>query len=897
MQTSDKLEGGADPECRDPSIDAEEDSVKPSKGDAGNGREVPKNKDAAQAAVGVPSGPTGSSPPETNSKQSEVDEPEKLENGRNPSQRSPAINPGGDGKAELSDQLRSPIGSQTQEQVGRQADHSGRSTSGDECEEPSKAQVRVIDARNSLTERAETDQDGETFAAAPSALSDHAVDTDPARRKSGTPNAANGANEEPLSPGSAHQEPLAHEKAGKLIHVKKAGLPGSEVPETRIADQLKLAPPVRNTDSGKSERVSEPEQHNLESDYEATEVSSSFKSPTANSSGAAAQTVASSKDASAGLQQEGSRNEQTDVNCPGFSGEQSASEDSAARFDILGNAASDNLAMHSDAFSDQKFDGISARISQSDDEESGDAFENLTENDEFAAIQSPGASVALTNEDDQCVSADCGSHSSPIADARHSDVTEEPPKTRESAGAQAEDNSRRGRRIAARILAAGTLASACIFASEQFGATAWLIESTQKIQAQYSLPLPNSSVRSGDELGSSIEFIGGGEGWAVAFESDSNRKPVDDLDSKFRVDEGIGRKPTVDRLIGNADSSTEYSAISDGEAALMSPAGRSNSERTDASISESSKIDGGRPAPSDNHSLGGASGTATIKNEPELASSGAENPEDTRAFELDAAIIERNIYDATQEQAASAFGSSVARSPYEQAFSETADDIEEGLVGPLKVGSLWNVSDNGRSGKPTGSAQQSAFSEGNQSIPSKYSASPLSDQIASLHLIPDASDEPANAAVNSPILDKWDGPSSADLNSLRSELDSEFAKINSRLDLMYERFDLLIAGHEPGSAFLGESKVSAAPASESHDDANVANKMNCQHSTGRSGQNCETSSRANKGSQPYLIATAQHSADGEFVMPEQGYGVVLDVLKDGAGGWLLVMENATLRLD
>ena len=889
MQTSDKLEGGADPECRDPSIDAEEDSVKPSKGDAGNGREVPKNKDAAQAAVGVPSGPTGSSPPETNSKQSEVDEPEKLENGRNPSQRSPAINPGGDGKAELSDQLKSPIGSQNQEQAGQHDTHSGGSTSREECEERGKAPVRVIDADNSLTERSMTDQDGETLAAVSSALSGHGADTATARKKSGTPNAANGANKEPLSPGLAHQEPLVHEEAGKLIHVKKADLPGSEVPETDTPDQSKLAPPVRNADSGKSERVSEPEQHNLESGHEATEISNSLKSSAANSSILTEQTAASSEGASANLQQDGSQSEQTD--------EQSGLNVSAVERDPFGNNTSDNLAMHSDAFSDQKFDGISARIAQRDGEEVGGAFEDRTEDDDFAAIQSLGASIEATDEDYHCVSADVRGHSLPSADARHSDVTEEPPKTREPAGAQAEDNSRRGRRIAARILAVGTLASACIFASEQFGATAWLIEAAQKIQAQYSLPLPNLSVRPRGDLGSSIEFIGGGEERAVAFEPDSNRKPVDGLDSKFRVDQGIGSTPTVDRLIGNADGSTEYSAMSDGEAAPMSPVGRSNSERTDASILDSFKIDGGRPAPSDNHSLGGASGTATIKNEPELASSGAENPEDTRAFELDAAVIERNIYDATQKQAASAFGSSVARSPDEQAFSETAEDIEEGLEGSLNIGTLQNVSDNGRSGKPTGSAQQSAFSEGNQSIPSKYSASPLSDQIASLHLILDASGEPANATVNSSILDKWDGPSSADLNSFRSELDSEFAKINSKLDLMYDRFDLLIAGREPGSAFLGESKVSDAPIFESQNDANAASDVNCQHSRGRSGQNCEASSRADKGSQPYLIATAQHAEDGEFVMPEQEYGVVLDVLKDGAGGWLLVMENATLRLD
>ena len=889
MQTSDKLESGADPKFRDPGIDAEGDSVKPSRGDAGNGREVPKNKDAAQAAIGVPSVLPGSCPPETNSKQSEVNEPKKLKRTRNPSQRSPAINLGGNGQAELADQLKSPIGSRTQEQVGRQADHSGRSSSGDECEEPSKAPVQAIDAHNSLTERAETDQDGETLAAVPSALSDHGADSATVRKKSDTPNAANGANEEPPPPASAHQEPPAHEEAGKLIHVKKADLPGREVPETGIAHQPKLAPPARNIGSGKSERVSGPEQHNLESGHEATEISSSIKSPAANSSGSTEQVIASSEDASAGLQQEVSLSEQAD--------EQSSSEVPAVECDPFGNDASDNVAVQSDVSRGQRPGGILARIEQKDDEEVGGAFEDRTEDDDFAVIQSPGASVALTNEDDQCVSADCGSHSSPIADAGNSDILEETPEMQDPAVAQAGDNSRRGRRIAARILAAGTLASACIFAFKQFGATAWLIETAQKIQAQYSLPLPSSSVRPEDDLESSIEFIGDGEGWAVAFESDSNRKPVDDLDSKFRVDNDIGSAPATDQLIGNADGSTEYSAIPDDKAAPMSPAGRSNSERTDASISESSKIDGGCHAPSDNQSPDGASGTATVETEPELASSGAENPENMRAFELDVAVIERNLYDATQLQAASAFGSSVARPPVEQVLSETADDIEEGLVDPLKVGSLRNVSDNGMSGKPTESVQQSALSEGNQSIPSKYSALSLPNDIESLPLIPDASGKPANAAVESSIFDQRDDLSSADLNLLRSELDSEFAKINSRLDLMYERFDLLIAGHEPGSAFLGESKVSDTPVFESQNDTNAASEVNCQHSRGRSGQNCEASSRADKGSQPYFIATAQHAADGEFVMPEQGYGVMLDVLKDGAGGWLLVMENATLRLD
>ena len=874
MQTSDKFQGVADPKFRDPGIDAEGDSEKPSKSGAGNRREARKNKDRAQAADGVLSGPPGLKPPETNSKQSEVDEPKKFEQGRNPSQRSPAIKP--------------PIESQTQEQVGRQAAHSGRSTSGDECEHPGKTAVRVIDADNSLTERSVTDQDGETLEAV-SSVSDHGADTATVRKKSGTPNIANGANEETLSPASAHQEPPTHEEADELVHVKKANLPGSEVPETRIADQPKLAPPVRNTDSGKSERVSELERHNLESGDEATETSSSIKSLAANSSGSAEQAAARSEDASAGLREEASRSEQADA--------QSGSEVPAVGCDPFGNNTSDNLAMHSDAFSDQKFDGISATISQRDDKEPGDAFENLTENAELAAIQSHGASIEATDEDDRCLTAACGSHSSSIADARNSDVEEESPQTREQAGGQAGDNSRRTRRLAARILAAGTLASACIFASEQFGATAWLIETAQKIQAQYSLQLPNSSVRSGDGLGSSIEFVGDGEGWAVAFEPDSNRESADDLDLALPVNNDIGKAPATDRLIGNADLSPEYLEMPDGEAASISPAVHSNSKRTDDSILESSKIDDRRNALSENQLPEGVNRVVMVENGAALASAGIANSEETRGFEIDAAVVEQTADTAVQLHAASASSSRVARSPEEQAFSETTDDIEEGLEGSLNLETLQNVSNNGMSGKTMESAQQSAFSVGNQNIPSKYSASPLSDEIASLHLIPDASGQPANATVNSSILHKLDGPSSANLSSLRSELDSELAKINSRLDLMYERFDLLIAVNEPGSAHLGDSKGSAAPVFESQNDANAANDVNCQHSTGRPDQNCEASSRSGKGSQPYLIATAQHAADGEFVMPEQGYGVVLDVLKDGAGGWLLVMENATLRLD
>ena len=89
MQTTDNLEGGAAPEFRETGIDAEMGKAKPSKGDIGNGREVPENKDSAQDAAGVQDGPPGSSPPESNSKRSEIDESEELERGLNQSRGSP----------------------------------------------------------------------------------------------------------------------------------------------------------------------------------------------------------------------------------------------------------------------------------------------------------------------------------------------------------------------------------------------------------------------------------------------------------------------------------------------------------------------------------------------------------------------------------------------------------------------------------------------------------------------------------------------------------------------------------------------------------------------------------------------------------------------------------------
>ena len=493
------------------------------------------------------------------------------------------------------------------------------------------------------------------------------------------------------------------------------------------------------------------------------------------------------------------------------------------------------------------------------------------------------------------MSMDFGSHSSLSANAGNSDIQEETPKMREPVGARAGDNSRRGRRAAARILAVGTLASACIFASKQFGATTWLIENAQKIQTRYSLPLLNSSDdQPSDDPESSIAFIGDGEGRTVAFESENDQETVDDLGPALRIDEGIGSALAGDQAVGIADSSTEFLAMLVGEIASTRTVDWTISEGADASALESSKIDGMRTAPSENQSSG-ASGMATVETEPEVASSGAANPENMRAFKLDAAVVERNADAAIQLHAASASGSRVAQPSDEQAFFEAADDIERGLGDPLEVGILQNIFGNGMSGKPRESAQQVSLSGDNRSSPSENSASPLSDEIASIDPIPDASVEAATAGGS--ISDQGDYPNSADLNSLRSELESEFAEIHSRFDLMAARFDLLFAGHESGPALRGETEASGAPVFESHDDANVAIEINCQHSPDRSRQNCEAGSRAGKSSQPYLIATAPNAAGGEFAMPELGYGIVLDVLKDSAGGWLIVMENATLRLD
>ena len=921
MQTTDNLEGGAAPEFRETGIDAEMGKAKPSKGDIGNGREVPENKDSAQDAAGVQDGPPGSSPPESNSKRSEIDESEELERGLNQSRGSPAIKSGDDGQAEFSDQLRSPFGSQTREQAGRQAAHSGGSTSGEECEESGKARVQAVDANHSLAESAETDQDGETPAAVSSALSNDDADTAPVRKGSGNPNAANGASKERPSPESMHQEPLAHEEACKLIHGKKADLPESEVSETGIAAQPELAPPNQDNCSQKSERVSEPKQKNLESGLEATETSGSLKSPAANSSDPAEQAAVNNEDAPIGPQQGGSGSEQTDG--------QSGSEVLDSERDGSGSDVQDDRAAHSITFSEQRFDAIAERVARRDDEEVGSKLEDLTDVDEFAAIQNPGASfaardgdavdgtledptedsdfaaiqspgaaLATAGEGDQCVSMDFGSHSSLSANVGNSDIQKETPKIQEPAGGQVGDNSRRGRRAAARILAAGALASACIFASKQFGATAWLNENAQKIRAQYSLPLPNSSDQPSDGPESSIGFIGDGEGRSVEVEigPDSYRESVGDFDSVLRITEGPGSMPAVDQEIGNVGTGPEYSAMSDGEAASTRTADWTISEGTDASALEPSKIGGIRNAPSEIRSLDGARGTATIKTESELASAGAANPEDLRVFKLDAAVVERNADGAIQLHAASASGSRVAQSSDDgQAFSEEAGDIEEGRGRPLEVGILQNISGNGMSGKPRESAQQVSLSGDNRSSPSENSASPLSDEIASIDPIPDASVEAATA--DGSIFDHGDYPNSANLNSLRSELESEFAEIHSRFDFMAARFDLLFAGHESGPALRGETEASGAPVFESHDDANVASEMNCQHSPDRSRQNCEAGSRAGKSSQPYLIATAPNAADGEFAMPELGYGVVLDVLKDSAGGWLIVMENATLRLD
>ena len=918
MQATDNLEGIAGPEFRETGINAEMGKAEPSKGDIGNGREVPKNKDSAQDAADVQGGPPGSNPPGNNSRQSEIDESEELERGLNQSRGSPAIKSGDDGQAEFSDQLRSPFGSQTQEQAGRQAAHSGGSTSGEECEESGKARVQAVDANHSLAESAETDQDGETPAAVSSALSNDGADTALLRKGSGNPNAANGASKERPSPESMHQEPLAHEETCKLIRGKKADLPGSKVPETSIAAQPKLAPPDQDNCSQKSERVSEPKQKNLESGLEATETSSSLKSLSANSSGPAEQVAVNNEDAPIGPQQGGSGSEQT--------GEQSGSEVLDSERDGSGSDVQDDRAAHSITFSEQRFDAIAERVARRDDEEVGSKLEDLTDVDEFAAIQnpgaafaardgdavdgtledptedgdfaaiqSPGAALATTGEGDQCVSMDFGSHSSPSANAGNSDIQEETPKMREPVGAPAGDNSRPGRRVAARILAAGALASACIFASKQFGATAWLIENAQKIQTRYSLPLPNSSFQPSGDPGSSIAFIDDGEGRTVAFESENDQETVGDLGPALRIDEGIGSALAGDQAVGIADSSTEFLAMPVGEIASIRPAYRSKSEKTNASTLEPFVIDGMRTAPSENHTSGGANRIATIEIEPEMASSGAANPEDMRTFKLDAAVVERNADAAIQLHAASASGSKVAQSSDGQAFSATAGDNEEGTGSPLEVGVPHNLPDNGMSGKPTDLARQVSLSGDNRNGPSENSASPLSGEIASIDSIPDASVEAATAGGS--IFDHEDYPNSADLNSLRSELESELAELHSRLDLMAARFDLLLEGHESGPALRGGTKASGAPAFESQDDANVASEMDCQHSPDRSRQNCEAGSRTGKNSQPYLIATASNAAGGEFAMPELGYGVVLDVLKDSAGGWLIVMENATLRLD
>ena len=716
-----------------------------------------------------------------------------------------------------------------------------------------------------------------------------------------------------------HQEPVEHEETCRLIRGKKADLPGSEVPETGIAAQPKLAPPDQDNCSEKSERVAEPKQSNLESGLEATETSSSLKSPAANSSGPAEQAAANSEDAPVGLRQEGSGSGQTDG--------QSGSEVLDSERDGSGSDVQDDRAAHSITFSEQRFDAIAERVARRDDEEVGSKLEDLTDVDEFAAIQNPGASfaardgnavdgtledptedgdfaaiqspcaaLAITGVGDQCVSMDFGGHSSLSVNAGNSDIQEEAPKMREPVGAPAGDNSRRGRRAAARILAAGALASACIFASKQFGATAWLIENAQKIQTRYSLPSPNSSIQPSDDPESSIAFIGDGEGRTVAFESENDQETVGDLGPALRIDEGIGSALAGDQAVGIAGSSTEFLAMPVGEIASTRPADPSSSERTDASTLEPPVIDGVRNAPSENHTFGGANRIATIEIEPEVASSGAANPEDMRAFKLDAAVVERNADAAIQLHAASASGSKVAQPSDGQAFSEEAGDIEEGLGGPLEVGVPQNISGNGMSEKPRESARQHTLSGDNRNSPSETSASPLSGEIASIDSIPDASVEAATAGGS--IFDHGDYPNSSDLNSLRSELESEFAEIHSRFDLMAARFNLLLAGHESGSAIRSATKAhSGAPLFENYVAAGVASETNCRCSPDRSGQNCEANLRAGKSPQPYLIATAQNAAGGEFAMPELGYGIVLDVLKDSAGGWLIVMENATLRLD
>ena len=221
-------------------------------------------------------------------------------------------------------------------------------------------------------------------------------------------------------------------------------------------------------------------------------------------------------------------------------------------------------------------------------------------------------------------------------------------------------------------------------------------------------------------------------------------------------------------------------------------------------------------------------------------------------------------------------------------LSEATDNTEEGLGGPPKVGILNNSSDFSLSGKLKEFAQQGSLSGGNRSGPNENAVPLLSAEIASFGSMPDA---PGS------IFEDKNSPIIADLDSLRIELELEFEGIHSRFDILAARLDILFAGLEQGSAFHGGATATGNPLLESRGDANAAGVVDCRPPPNHSGQNREAASKARKSSQPYLIATALDAADGESAVPELGYGVVLDVLKDSAGGWLIVMENATLRLD
>lgn len=687
------------------------------------------------------------------------------------------------------------------------------------------------------------------------------------------------------------QEPFADEGYGKLNSKKKADSLGNAKPETGVADQPKLAPPVRNIGSRKSDRVSKPKRQDPKSDSEATKGSSSFKSSAAKSSGPAKQATASNDGASIGTQPEGSRNEQIE--------EQPGSEVSASESSCLGGEVSDELTLFSEGFNDQAFDTFADRLARRDEEETGETLDDLIKNDDLAGIRSPAATVAAAEEDDQRVSAELGSNPSLGDSAGNSDVPEETPAMRERDGTRAEDNSKQRRRAAARILAMGILASACIFASEQFGATAWLAEGVQKIRSQFSRPALSPKIQPIDGRGSAIEFVGDGTARAAefGFGSGGDQETIGDLDGALRIAEDIESAPSADRSTGNADRSTAFSSGADGEAASAPSADRSVPERTYASSSEPSTNDSTSNALSEMGMPDGTSETTTTETESELVLAGNANAEDVRAFSLDAADAERKINAAFPFRTASASGSSVAQSPLEQALSDAADYSEEGLGGPQKVEVLNDSCDCSLSEKPKDLAQQSSLSGGNRSRPDENAATLFSDEIASFDPMPDAPGEAASMAACGSIFGDKDSPSFADLNSLQSELELEFEGIHSRFDLLAARLELLFAGLEPGSAFHGGAKAAGNPLLESHDDANAAGGVDCRPPPNHSGQNRETASRAGKGSQPYLIATALDAADGEFSMPELGYGVVLDVLEDGAGGWLVVMENATLRLD